>query len=505
MTDTAQALSAQARARIGKVLREKWRIDTLLGAGGMAIVYSATHVNNGRRAAIKVLHPALGNNTEVRTRFLREGYLANKVEHPGTVAVLDDDVADDGGVYLVMELLEGETLEARRERLGRPLPFPEVLSIGDRLLDVLAAAHDKGIVHRDIKPDNIFLTRDGAVKVLDFGIAGLRALKGARLTLAGSGAIGTPAFMPPEQAHGRWDEVGPRTDIWAVGATMFSLITGRLVHTAPQLTDLMLAAMTQPAPPIASVMPGLPPPVARMIDKALSFDAKDRWADARAMQLALRAAYQEMGRLSMASIPAFDAAAMPPAAAAAQGSGGPMVARPLSAPPPAMGRAPGMYTGAPQQGAQYPGAQYPQAMVTGMPVLATGHPVTMAGTGRKTGLSPVLIILGAVVGATVSFGLLWLLVLRSPSTPDAPAAVAASASTASAAPAQSAPAPTATAVASAAPTATAAASADAPDPSSSADAPDTAASATPSATPKVRHSWTTPPPKGPGRRRLLGK
>jgi serine/threonine-protein kinase len=485
MTDPAEALNALARSRIGKVLREKWRIDTMLGAGGMAVVYSATHVNNGRRAAIKVLHPSLGNNAEVRTRFLREGYLANKVEHPGTVAVLDDDVAEDGGVFLVMELLEGETLEGRRERLGRPLPWPEVLSIGDRLLDVLAAAHDKGIVHRDIKPDNVFLTRDGAVKVLDFGIARIRALKGARLTLAGSGAIGTPAFMPPEQAHGRWDEVGPRADVWAVGATMFFLITGRLVHEAPKLTDLMLAAMTQPAPPIASVLPGLPPPVARMIDKALAFDAKDRWADGRSMQLALRAAYQEMGRLSMPSIPAFDAAAMAASMGLIPGSGAAAVSP--SVPPQA--RAPVMYTGAP-------------AAAAAAPVMATGLPVTVTGTPRKGGLSPGLIVVGAVGGAAVSFLLLWALVLRSPGRPAAAAAVPASAS-APAVTASAAPPPSATAEPSAAPTASAAASADGPAASSSADAPEpTATAATP---PRVRHPSSTPPSRGPGRRRLLGK
>src|SRR5262245_32325664 len=254
--DPIEALRARAAARLGQVLREKWRVDMLLGLGGMAAVYAATHVNNGRRVAIKLLHTELSTNGEVRTRFLREGYVANKLEHPGSVAVLDDDVAEDGSAFLVMELLEGETLEDRRERTGT-LPVHEVLSLADRLLDVLAAAHDRGIVHRDIKPENVFLTREGTVKVLDFGIARMREISGSRMTLTSTGAIGTPAFMPPEQARGRWDDVGPHSDIWSVGATMYTLLAGQLVHNAETVNELMLAAMTKPAQPIASLVPGL--------------------------------------------------------------------------------------------------------------------------------------------------------------------------------------------------------------------------------------------------------
>jgi serine/threonine-protein kinase len=303
MTDSSEAFLAQARARTGQVLCEKWRIDRLLGVGGMAAVFAATHMNNGRRVALKVLHTELGATPEVRSRFLREGYVANKVEHAGTVAVLDDQVAEDGSVFLVMELLEGESLEDRRERVG-PLPAPEVLSLADRLLDVLAAAHDKGIVHRDIKPENVFLTRDGQVKVLDFGIARMLELSAARLTLTTAGAIGTPAFMPPEQARGRWDDVGPRSDLWAVGATMFTLVSGRLVHQAETLNELMLAAMTKHAPPVASVVPNVPAPTAALIDRALAYEIAARWPDARAMQAAARAAYAATSRPSAAIAPA---------------------------------------------------------------------------------------------------------------------------------------------------------------------------------------------------------
>jgi len=291
MIDPADAPTPRSRARVGLVLRGKWKLEALLGIGGMAAVYSATHTNNGRRGAIKLLHPELSRNPEVRGRFLREGYAANKVEHPGTVAVLDDDVAEDGSVFLVMELLHGETLEARRERAG-VLPPAEVLFIADKILDVLAAAHPKGIVHRDLKPENIFLCRDGVVKVLDFGIARVREASGARAggkqTMTNAGPMGTPAYMPPEQARGRWTDVGPWTDLWAMGATMFTLLTGRLVHEAETVNELLLAAMTKPAPPLASMMPGVSTALAGIVDRALAFRTGDRWADAAAMQGAVR-------------------------------------------------------------------------------------------------------------------------------------------------------------------------------------------------------------------------
>jgi eukaryotic-like serine/threonine-protein kinase len=283
-------VTVRARARVGHVLRAKWRLDRLLGVGGMAAVYAATH-RNGKRGAVKMLHLELSIDDDARTRFLREGYVANKVDHLGAVSVLDDDVAEDGSVFLVMELLEGETTEERAQgRPGARLPANEVVWIADQLLDVLAAAHDKGIVHRDLKPENLFVTRQGELKVLDFGIARLRELTGASNATRTGSMMGTPTFMPPEQALGNWDSVDGRTDLWAVGATMFSLLTGATVHEADTVNKLLLLAMTKPARPISSVIPSLPAPLAAVVDRALAFDQKDRWADARAMQRALREA-----------------------------------------------------------------------------------------------------------------------------------------------------------------------------------------------------------------------
>jgi len=283
----SEDLVLRAQARVGSTLRGKWHLDTLIGLGGSAAVYAATH-RNGSRAAVKVLHPELALVPWVRHRFLREGYVANAVGHPAVVKVLDDDIAEDGAPYLVTELLEGEVLEERRLRLGGRIPQGDVLSIADELLDVLAAAHAQGVVHRDIKPENVFVTRSGRIKVLDFGIARLRdAPADANRTQAGL-TMGTPAYMAPEQALGRWDEVDGLSDIWAVGATMFQLLAGRDVHAGATVNEQLLSAMTKPAPALSSAASDVSPEVANLVDRALAFDKGDRWPDARAMQLELR-------------------------------------------------------------------------------------------------------------------------------------------------------------------------------------------------------------------------
>jgi serine/threonine-protein kinase len=290
MTQGRDDASLRASARVGHILRGKWRLDGLLGIGGTACVYAATH-RNGQRGAVKLLRPEHAGDEEARQRFLREGYVANRVAHPGAVTVLDDDIAEDGSPFLVMELLEGETLEQRAvARPGRRLTPGEVAFVADRLLDVLAAAHDKGIVHRDIKPENVFLTRAGDVRILDFGIARLREAQHGpgRLTEVGS-VMGTPAFMPPEQALGHTAAIDPRTDIWALGAVLFYALTGRVIHEADTVNKVLLSAMTRPAPPLASLLQGLPPAFCEVVDRALAFQQKDRWQDARSMQHALRA------------------------------------------------------------------------------------------------------------------------------------------------------------------------------------------------------------------------
>jgi serine/threonine protein kinase len=291
MSVADEDLAERANARLGVLLKGKYTLDRVLGSGGMATVYAATH-RNGKEFAIKVLHADLSMRTDTRTRFLREGYLANRVNHPGAVAVLDDDVAEDGGAFLVMELIRGQTVESLWERQRGRLSWSLVAGIGLQLLDVLAAAHARGLIHRDIKPGNLMLSHDGQLKVLDFGIARLRDMTGPQTTQTGM-VMGTPAFMAPEHAMAKTDEIDAQTDVWAVGATMFTLATGKLVHEADNTQQLLIKAATTPARPVASLMPAMPKGLSEVIDRALAFDKKKRWPSAAAMQTALREAARD--------------------------------------------------------------------------------------------------------------------------------------------------------------------------------------------------------------------
>ncbi len=273
---------------VGRILRDKWRIDRRIARGGMGTVFAATHRNNGSTAAIKVLHPEFNRDQDTRSRFLQEGYAANQVSHPGVVRILDDDVTEEGLAFLVMELLEGELLEQRRIRKGGKLPLAEVYELADQLLDVLAAAHAKGIVHRDIKPDNIFLTQQGRLKVLDFGFAQMKS--GFRKEQTATGfLLGTPGFMAPEQAIGNRPLIDAQTDIWAVGATLFQLLSGEPVHAGESAAEMLVAAANFPARSITTLEAHLPTKLSQAVDRALAFDKKDRWPDARSMQNALKA------------------------------------------------------------------------------------------------------------------------------------------------------------------------------------------------------------------------
>jgi serine/threonine protein kinase len=298
---SAEALERHARERIGTILSGKWRLQELVGVGGMASVYSATH-RNGSRVAIKILHDHLANQDGVRLRFLQEGYAANRVGHPGAVSVRDDGETADGAAFLVMELLEGQTLEFKL-RVAGPIAPSKALDYADQALDILAAAHERGIVHCDLKPDNIFVTTDGVVKVLDYGIATM-ADGSRRLTQPVGTLMGTPSFMPPEQAGARWDQVDARTDIWALGATLFNALSGRTVHDGDGPNEELARALTCAAPPLAEANPKVPDFVAAVVDRALAFNPNDRWPSARAMQEAVRGARTRL--MPSSELPAAD-------------------------------------------------------------------------------------------------------------------------------------------------------------------------------------------------------
>ncbi len=276
--------ASPAEARVGQTLRDKWTLERLLGQGGMASVYVGRH-KIGRLDAIKIMHPAFAAVPQLRARFEQEARAVNRFRHPGAVEIHDIDTSEDGVPFLVMELLEGEPLSAVA-RTG-PVDLPMVLRVADEVLDVLAAAHAEGIIHRDIKPDNLFILRNGQVKVLDFGIARVRESMSTELKTRVGTTLGTVSYMSPEQARGA--EIDGRADIYSVGATMYRLISGRHVHVADSELERIMKVVSDPSPPLSAVAPQTPPEVCALVDRAVLFDRERRYPDARSMQADVRA------------------------------------------------------------------------------------------------------------------------------------------------------------------------------------------------------------------------
>ncbi len=278
--------AAFAERRVGERFG-RYQLERVIGVGGMAAVYAGRSVE-GYVAAVKVLHPEVGMRRDLRERFYREGYLANSIQHPGVVRVLEHGDAGDAGAFLVMELLQGETLTAYLRRRGQ-LPIAELLSITDHVLDVLRVAHALGIVHRDLKPDNLFVTGDG-IKILDFGLARLGDSVPEEQRTRSGVALGTLPYMAPEQALGRRQEIDGRVDLFALGATLFRILSGRRIHEANSDAELLMSMASRPAPPLASVAPAVPVEVCRVVDLALAFARDARYPDAATMQADVRAA-----------------------------------------------------------------------------------------------------------------------------------------------------------------------------------------------------------------------
>jgi len=273
--------------RLGSVVGGKWRIEKALGRGGMAVVYSAVNVNNGFRVALKILSDSSTTDEETKRRFLREGYYANKVDHEGVANVIDDGVTDDGAVYLIMELLEGTSLEERRVADSGKIPLDDALDIILSVADVLAAAHDAGLVHRDVKPENVFLTKAGRVKLLDFGIAGKRQ-DHDEATLTGTG-YGTPMYMAPEQMSAD-ERIDARVDVFALAATMYRILSGEYPFRAGSLTDYLIAVLRTKPTHLDTLVPEVSPALAEVVARGLASEPDERYQDARAFAAAINKA-----------------------------------------------------------------------------------------------------------------------------------------------------------------------------------------------------------------------
>lgn len=274
--------------RVGEVLASKYKLEALLGSGGMGHVYRATNTHVGRPVAIKVLRNEHAENPVVRDRFVREARAANLVRHPNVVDVVDIEQDSSGSPFIVQELLDGEDLAHLAARSGGKLPLAVVVDFLLPVIEAVAEAHSKGVVHRDLKPENVFLAKSphGPVpKLLDFGISKVRA-SDLRATEVGV-MMGTPAYMPPEQVQGARD-ADARSDIWALGVMMFELIAGRLPFDAIDAPALFVAIATRDAPTLLDVRAEVTPNVSRVVARCLRRRPDERYPSAAELARDLR-------------------------------------------------------------------------------------------------------------------------------------------------------------------------------------------------------------------------
>jgi len=260
-----------------------FQVAELLGGGGMGVVYRAEDVRLGRTVALKFLAPELGRDPIAKARFLTEARAASALEHPNLCTVHDLGETEDGLLFLAMPLYEGESLERRLAR--GPLALQEALDVATQTARGLANAHQKGIVHRDVKPANLFLTGDGVVKVLDFGIAKLSGRPGP--TREGS-LLGTPHYMAPEQMRGQ--EVDARADVWSLGIVLYQMLAGRPPFAGGTGAAVVHAVLYEEPVPLAHLCPEVPPEVERIVSRLLERNPERRHADAGEVLADLRRA-----------------------------------------------------------------------------------------------------------------------------------------------------------------------------------------------------------------------
>ncbi len=291
---TPSSLEPPVDRCLGRVLGGKYRVDAFLGAGSMGRVYRATQEPLDRVVAVKVLNTNLGADPMAPQRFLREAQAASRIDHPNSVAVYDFGHEPDGTAFIVMEYLRGETLEDVLAREGS-LPVARCVSIVGQVLAALDEAHERGVVHRDVKPENVMLIRSPEgerdaprVKVTDFGIAKVLddpAWHSTRLTATGI-TPGSPAYMSPEQASAR--EVDGRSDLYQCGVILFEMITGELPFHGDSAVAMLMHQINDPPPSPRSLAPRCPEALEAVILKAMAKKPDRRFASARAMRHALR-------------------------------------------------------------------------------------------------------------------------------------------------------------------------------------------------------------------------
>ncbi len=288
---------------VGQTLASSYTIVGVLGEGGMGRVYEARHTRiSGKRFAVKMLHPEFTRQPEVLTRFQREAEAAATIDSPYVVDVYDVDRTADGRAFLVAEFLQGKEFAVYLEEVGK-MPVGAAVRVVRQICKALAAAHDKGVVHRDMKPENVFLTGDltqPIAKVIDFGISKLDDRPGTALTKTGM-IMGTPSYMAPEQARG--ERVDHRADIYAVGAILYCALTGQRPFDRGDPTATLTAVLTQDPPRPRSLEPSIPEPLEMIIQKAMAKRPQDRHESMSELDEEL-AAYEPGGDTTLLTIPA---------------------------------------------------------------------------------------------------------------------------------------------------------------------------------------------------------
>src|SRR5947209_462237 len=303
-----EVLEEDPTSFVGSVLDGQYQVEALLGKGGMGAVYSARHILLGDRVAIKLLPPEMRSNTEWLRRFQREGQAARRFRHPNAVTVYDLRTSSDGTIYLVMEYVEGTTLDVELKRHGTFSPA-EALTTLKPVMSVLNAAHAMGVVHRDLKPENIMIGKaatggEPVVKLLDLGIAKLREVAGAEktgstnLTVAGQ-MLGTPYYMSPEQWGELPDdgssEIDGRSDIYSLGVVLYEVIAGKRPFSGVTLSELRRQHVSITPPPLHEVDAAVPEGFSRAIARAIAKDRGQRQATAGELESELRSALAAEG------------------------------------------------------------------------------------------------------------------------------------------------------------------------------------------------------------------
>jgi serine/threonine-protein kinase len=265
---------------VGAVLAGRWHLEEQLAAGGMGAVFRAVDAS-GTRVAIKVLHPELASQTELRRRFRRESSILAALDHPGIVRILDTGTDERDRSYTVMELLDGETLQARIER-GGPMSPQALAPIVAQVCDALAAVHEHGVVHGDLKPANVFLVVEGDAEratLVDFGLSKVHGLD--RLTQTGE-VIGTPAYMAPELLTGDGGLDG-RVDSYALGVILYEALSGTLPFTERNPGKLMFDVVMGKSVPLTEVAAGVPDAVAAVVERAMATPRDARFGSPTAL------------------------------------------------------------------------------------------------------------------------------------------------------------------------------------------------------------------------------